>query len=195
VRLVVDTGAMDAALPGDTPSFGGIREMYGRDCYLRRFRPLESPLVVDAGGNRGLFSLLAFGALNARRVVYIEPQRQYFSVLQALLDLNGIDQGAVVPLLARCTGRLLGEIVREHGRIGFLKMDIEGGEYEAFSDAAWLRHCDNIAMELHPGLKNVIYEKLEEAGFAILPTDERGRPADPSGASYVYASRTGCLLR
>lgn len=192
-QLRVDVGAMDRMLPGDTPSFGGIREMYGRNCYLRPFRPMTCGLVVDAGGNRGLFSLLALKALEARRVVYVEPQGQYLPVLHALLDLNGIGRDSVIVLNARCTADLLSRIVREQGSIGFLKMDIEGAEYEALADGGWLRHCDNIAMEIHPGPKAVLYERLVAAGFAVLATDDGGRPAALPAATYLYASRTGGL--
>ena len=56
-------------------------------------------------------------------------------------------------------------------RVDFLKMDIEGGEYEAFFSTRndVLRRINVIALEYHPGVENYstgeMLKDLEKAGF------------------------------
>src|SRR5437868_5784613 len=69
MRLPLDQ--MNHLLSGHdmTPSFGGAREMYSNNVYLRGFRSgSTAETVVDLGSNRGLFLLLAAKSLNARKL-------------------------------------------------------------------------------------------------------------------------------
>ena len=67
---------------GDNPTFGGLREIYANDCYLRLLH-VQSPMstVLDLGANRGLFSLIALLTLGARTVVGVEPGVAVFNIV------------------------------------------------------------------------------------------------------------------
>src|SRR6185437_9392423 len=73
----------------DNPTFGNVRELYARNCYLRHLR-LKKPVgaVLDLGANRGMFSLLALVALGAEIAVGVEPIMDYEEVFRLLLDAN-----------------------------------------------------------------------------------------------------------
>jgi len=74
----------------DNPTFGNLREMYARNCYLRRLK-LKKPVraVLDLGANRGMFSLLALTVLDSEIVVGVEPTMDYDAVLRLFLQANG----------------------------------------------------------------------------------------------------------
>jgi FkbM family methyltransferase len=75
----------------------------------------------------------------------------------------------------RVNGRTLGELFRECslGRVDLLKMDIEGGEYEALLSTPpdVLRSIRRIALEYHghsaPYTKQQIFDHLYKAGFKV----------------------------
>jgi hypothetical protein len=115
-------------------------------------------VVLDVGANIGAFTMLA--AKKARKVFAVEPL--YPDVLRKNLKMNGIKN---VEILERClgTGRvtvaygkrrktvrcvpLAGIIKRCGGRVDFLKMDCEGGEW--FVKPHELRGIRRIEGELH----------------------------------------------
>lgn len=134
-----------------------------------------SGTVLDVGANIGAFSVLAAKA-GAQRVIAVEPEEDNRAQLIEHVKLNGVDDivvidgravsdranrpvsmvgtggGARITYAAGSTTTVtLGELIDEHGPISLLKMDIEGGEYDAF---AWLsgEHLDRverIALEWH----------------------------------------------
>lgn len=83
------------AANNDNPTFGNVREMYARNCYLEHLQ-LHTPLdaVLDLGANRGMFSLLALLAFDAKIAVGVEPVEIYGPVLQLLLQSNGCEARA-----------------------------------------------------------------------------------------------------
>src|SRR5205814_4871073 len=73
----------------DSPSFGNVREIFARDCYLSRLRFLTPQRhVLDLGANRGVFSILALIALQSELVVGVEPLPVYLPVFERLLETN-----------------------------------------------------------------------------------------------------------
>ena len=78
-------------------TFGLIRELFVRNCYLRSrlARTTAWAHVVDGGANRGLFSLLA-GARGAY-VVAVEPSPTFCDLIHHHMALNGISRYAVEP--------------------------------------------------------------------------------------------------
>lgn len=156
-----------------------IREIWVEDVYrvrgLDKERWRDRP-VVDLGANIGVFSLIAL-AYDACKVIAVEPEPNNFRVLVENLQghprvertwtqelaVAGVS-GATVALAgeqgeAHLTGDGAGVNVQTitladvlpEGRVGFLKCDIEGGEYDAFlaADSAVLDRIDRIAMEWH----------------------------------------------
>ncbi len=76
---------------GDNPTAGNLREIYARNCYLEGLkvrRPVDA--VLDAGANRGMFSILALTHLGARTAVGVEPMSNYIPVLDLLLKANKV---------------------------------------------------------------------------------------------------------
>ncbi|CCJ07833.1 FkbM family methyltransferase [Methylocystis sp. SC2] len=207
VRILVPLDAMARMLNGhdETPTFGGAREMYASNVYLRAFRKgLKADTVVDLGSNRGLFLLLGAKALGARTLVGVEPQSFYTPVFAAAASANGLQAGdytryeRFASATLRADTITLREIMERHGlsRIGFLKCDIEGGEFDVFlGDPDALRQVDNIGMELHPkeGDADALVRTLKDMGFTVVVTDQFANSVAPAKGHYLYASRTGDL--
>jgi hypothetical protein len=184
-----------------TPTFGAIREMYGGNVYLRPFCPdLTVRTVVDLGSNRGLFSVLAAIVLKARTVVGVEPAAFYEPVLQSLLRANGLEGQGLHRITAFAASEhgpgkvTISKLMDQYGmdRIGFLKCDIEGAEFDVLlHNNGYLERVDHIGMELHQAEGDV--RRLNDAmvgyGFQTLATDQFGRPTPIVAADYLYASR------
>jgi hypothetical protein len=194
---------LDAALSFDSSSsFGLARELYCRNVYLRAFEMFSAAgsAVVDLGGNRGFFSLLAFAGLDAGKVFYIEPDGRYESIVRQLTGPAAGD-GRLEIIRGFVGGRAgateapmidLDTVLAGEDDIAFLKVDIEGAEEALFHrDSGWLGKVKRIAMEAHPMHADVlrIVEELHGASFCVLATDPMGCPTDATGASFIYASR------
>lgn len=221
-EVVVDLIAIDSLLPGDTPTFAGIREMYCRDVDPKYFDLSRVGMgnVIDAGGNRGLFTVYA--AKCAEKVVWVEPQTKYVRALKALLSSNTL-KGKV----ELCEGVLVGgrgslppfweesmhglgdltnvahsvdEIMARHNMnsLSFLKMDVEGAEFSVFENPShWIGALENVAMEVHPGAGEPagIAQCLLRNGFEVMTGDAELRPCSAAQSNYIFASRTGALRR
>jgi SAM-dependent methyltransferase len=189
-----------------TPTFGGAREMYASNVYLRAFRPgLKARTVVDLGSNRGLFVALAARVLGAGRGVSVEPQEFYLPAYRALLQENGLDpdnfprvhrfaSASAGPQTATLAG-----IMQEHSlsEIDFLKCDIEGGEFDVFlANNDFLDVVKNLAMELHPEEGSVadLARTLREHAFDVRISDQFGAEISPEKGHYLHASRDGSLV-
>jgi FkbM family methyltransferase len=74
--------------------------------------------------------------------------------------------------------------------VGFLKLDIEGAEYDLFLEhTAWLRKVRRIALEAHSrfGNPHVIVNSLKDAGFCVTWVPVTRSPSDLQ----IYAVRPG----
>ncbi len=207
--ITVPVGEIDKLLASHdtTPTFGSVREMYAGNAYLRPFKPgLRARTVIDLGSNRGLFLMLALTVLEADLAIGVEPQAFYDGAFEILLKANTIDPRSAHRICAfiastSADGRqTMAKIMETHrlSSIGFLKCDIEGGEFDVFlNNNDFLRRVDNIAMELHPaeGDPRRLAAELQSFGFDLCLTDQFGATAPADRAHYLYASRTGQLLR
>lgn len=198
------------AARSDNPTFGNLREIFARNCYLMQLDiPAPVGLVIDLGANRGIFSLLALAALDAERVIGVEPVADYDPVMRLLLEANRIPNSKVVRYNRFVTSRSFEQrdsdrnismetIYRIHGidRVGLLKIDIEGGERDLFSEPEWLSIVDSIAMEIHPRFADMsgIPTVLEKYGFQYRLTDQWGAPSALEKADFLFASRIGALV-
>lgn len=184
-----------------TPTFGAVREMYGGNVYLSPFPPdLAVETVVDLGSNRGLFCILARVVLKARTVVGVEPSAYYEPVLQSLIRANGLDRIGLHRITAFAASEpgpgkvTVAEIMAKYDmdRIGFLKCDIEGAEFDVFlRNNHFLEKVDAVAMELHPehGEARRLQRELEGCGFIVCVTDQFGRNVSSEQANYLFARR------
>jgi len=194
----------------DNPTFGNLREIYARNCYLQRLK-LRPPIgsVLDLGANRGMFSVLALVALRADRAIGVDPMPVYDRVAKLLLEANRCNPDRAFrykkfisspSVEEQNPGRYISipTILREQGigRFQLVKMDIEGHEQQVFSEPDWLASIDNLTMELHPhmaGDLSLIPEALKRFGFQYLIVDQTGNPAPIHSGMFLYASCTGAL--
>lgn len=208
-QLRIPVREMDGhlAASNDSPTFCGIREMLANDVYLRAFRqPLDCPVIVDMGSNRGMFSLVASVVLGAKQIIEIEPDQKYETVRDLLRARNAV-QGELKRYWKFVgTSRQehdesnyvsMNTVVRENNllSIDFAKIDIEGGEADIFQESEWLSITQNFAAELHPEWVDVrpVLESALRSGFEVRATDQFGAACGIEHAMFLYGSRTGAL--
>jgi FkbM family methyltransferase len=163
--------------------FGWFRAIYHeifnlKDYYKNRDRTInEGDVVVDLGGNVGIFNRWAYSE-GASKVISFEPDRRYFKLLSLNADPRSIlFNAAIADTIGEFTlyqtdhlggSTLLGsgdgvtypvrtytlDYLFETGlidKIDFLKVDIEGAEHHAFAGISNenLMKVKTIAMEYH----------------------------------------------
>jgi FkbM family methyltransferase len=176
--------------------FGWFRAIYHEifnlmDYYKDRERTInEGDIVVDLGGNVGIFNRWAYSQ-GASKVISFEPDKRYFKLLSLNADSRSIlFNAAIADTIGEFTlyqtdhlggSTLLGsgdgvtypvrtytlDYLFETGlidRIDFLKVDIEGAEHHAFAGISNenLMKVKSIAMEYHHGHLN-FNEELRES--------------------------------
>ncbi len=154
-------------------------------------------LVVDAGANSGIFSIIC--ALFAEKVIALEPYPENYLRLQSNIQKNLVKN--ILPLkkalwykneklkifkgshsgghsiysasnkFVSASATTLHELVRTFGKIDLLKIDIEGAEFTVFEnmDSEVLSHIDSIVGEVHLeyGDLSLIVDKLKAEGFNV----------------------------
>jgi FkbM family methyltransferase len=148
------------------------------------FRAIERPrVIVDAGANIGLASILFANRYPEAKIFAIEPERDNFSLLadnvrpydnivplQAALwgentTINLIDPGdGAWGFMTEPAGEghavsaiTMDRLMSHYGidYVDILKVDIEGAEKEVFADtSAWIDRVGSIIVELHERLKS-----------------------------------------
>lgn len=159
-----------------------FHEIYNlRDYYNNRVKSInDGDIVVDLGGNMGVFNRWAYSQ-GAKRVISFEPDRRYFKLLSLNSDprsllFNGAVSNEMGELELYESSHLGGSNIfgtQENAKkykvrtytlnylfesglveqIDFLKVDIEGAEHLAFGGISDenLMKVKNIAMEYHHG--------------------------------------------
>jgi len=211
-NIRVPLADIDQALQAhdDNPTFGNVREIFARDCYLWKLRlGVPQRHVLDLGANRGIFSILALVALQSDLVVGVEPLPVYLPVFEQLLNANHCNPNRAPRYL-----RFIANPSRERqdpdhnvsiqtilaeqniARFNLVKMDIEGHEKDLFREPEWLANVDSLTMELHPQLAgdlSLIPEALKRYGFEFALMDQAGQPAGVDSAVFLVASSKGAL--
>lgn len=200
-QFTVDAPHCDAQTRSTLDSsftFGLVRELYIRNCYL----PLPDQLdgvrfAMDCGANRGVFSALLTKA--AERVVAVEADPYYSAMIPrnapaALIETTFVGAGGK---LGRA-GDSVAQLAERNGlpRIDFLKLDIEGSEFALFEgDLEWLDLVRRLTMEVHSdyGSPSTIVRALHAHGFETILRDQDLRPS--SDPAFVYAYREGPSLQ
>ena len=203
--------------PGDSYPF--FREFFVRRIYFREFKQLSFDTCLDLGCNIGeVSSFLMQLAGPQGRVVGVDPltypnnairsrvaaipgiklhqgvlcgesQRHDSAALRAICDPYDFDSNLAITVE---------ELMKTYGlqHVDFLKMDIEGAEFDIFRDSVrWLDGVDNLAMEVHNavGDPTEIIERLQQKGFRVKWLGDAGYPVEPRNAGYIYASKIGSL--
>jgi FkbM family methyltransferase len=218
-------GGAVIALPGAYTA--GAREMYCRNVYMRTgFVMPRTGWVLDLGANRGLFSVWAalagaqvvaveaqqgFGP-DIKRLAAHNGVGDRVNVEIALAG-GTIRAGATAGVVAddkRWAATSHGAAQRpadisvpkvmsayQIGRIGLMKVDIEGGEFAVFSDEedlSWLDQVDQVVMEVHGdfGDAAALVDRLSQCGFAADLRDNGGTrvSATSSRLDYAYFRRS-----
>jgi FkbM family methyltransferase len=195
--------------------FGGAREIYGRQTY---FAPWTSAIgkghtVIDLGANVGLFSVLA--ARLGARVIAVEAQSNLLPILRRNLRQNNCSANVIHGLIGEGSGLAASGALKSGSHyqveppilslnqiaadlrdryIDFLKIDIEGSEYDLFSkNVEWLGRTSKIAMEVHEsfGDPEMIVATLIDAGLDVRLCNARlKRVRSLSGQNgFLYAWR------
>lgn len=203
-RFVFDAQFSDQHFDDGTYTFGVMRELYIRNCYLRDEAsqlPKRLDAVVDLGANRGVFSMMM--APRANKVVAVEVLPEHVEGILHTAKLNGFDHikvesafiGAGGNYDARKTRTItMNELLDQHSidRVSLLKMDIEGSEYDLFKHPEWLDRIDVLCMEIHPewGRVQDVLDTLTAKGFKhTARTHTFAEVTDPQQAEFVYARR------
>ena len=200
--------------------------MFCRDVYLRAWLIMPSSgWVIDLGANCGLFSVwAACNGAEVVAVEAQHGFADEIRGLAARNGVSGrvhtevamasgmIASGAAVGVLAddhrwsasshgaasRPADVSLPQLISAYqiGRVGLLKMDIEGGEFAVLAedeDLGWLDAVDQIALEVHRGFGDVsaLISRLRRHGFMVdLRDNDGGRIADASEhPDYAYCRR------
>jgi FkbM family methyltransferase len=199
--------------------FGLAREIYGRRVYtgMNGFEIHEDDTVVDLGANVGAFAVMA-GVLSSS-VIAVEAQSGFIPLLRENLRKNNVKRWAVEwGLIAGGTGAFSNEmeqkraaqwgdepprITIEHlidkyelDSIDFLKVDIEGSEFDLLRGSRWwLTRVRRIAMEVHQefGRCEELVDLLRESGFTVIVTDNRQKRVTELQDNYgfIFAKRQG----
>jgi FkbM family methyltransferase len=146
------------------------------DCY--RLAEIDSPVnvVVDVGGNIGLFTLAALNRFQPKHIHTYEPNPQIQSVLEhnteddcvtVYPEAIGVDAGTLELALHHnslhttsvadfARGRIYTPVIsmrevveRAGGQIDLLKLDCEGAEWELLDDPSLWSGVQHLTMEYH----------------------------------------------
>jgi SAM-dependent methyltransferase len=208
-KFGIDCGYADDTLDEKSYTFGAVRELYLRNCYLKHhdveLREINN--VVDLGCNRGVFSLLA--ANFAEKVVSVDAQTQYADVYRHNMKLNNFSHCTLLNTFIGDGGALaacgewkehkdLSQLMLEVGmdNIDFLKLDIEGSEYEFFRTINCLDKIRRLSMEVHlefGDLKEII-SCLENHDFSVILADRNLKITnDVNKSAFLYATNENNL--
>jgi FkbM family methyltransferase len=217
-------GGAEISLPAAYTA--GAREMYCRNVYLRTgFSLPHTGWVLDLGANRGLFSVWAalagaqvvaieaqqgFGPEIDRLAAHNGVSERVH--VEIALAGGSVREGASVGVVAddkrwattshgapqRPAGMSVPQVMSAYqiGRIGLMKIDIEGGEFAVFSDQedlSWLNQVDQVVMEVHGNFGDAaaLVGRLRQHGFAADLRDNAGTRvcATSSRLDYAYFRR------
>jgi hypothetical protein len=199
----VDLKTTDELSAEGSYTFGLIRELYIKNCYLKFYGGDISKIttVVDLGGNRGVFSLLACNF--AQTVVMVEPQPKYEKIVRHNLALNNFSNLKFIGKYIGQNGSLdarqfdktnLSSLIKDASieEITFLKVDIEGAEFNLFSNPE-LQKIRYVAMEIHPQFGDTagLIDRLQANGFQTKLTKMNFRITNASEKEelmYLYGT-------
>jgi FkbM family methyltransferase len=174
--------------------------------------------IFDAGGNIGAFSLYALLTHPSAKVITVEPSAHTFSRLETTVRAHGVaDRCTCIRAAVGGTNGITrimdsgpsqfrsvghdGEPVRQatlesllpegDDPIDYLKMDVEGAEYDALGQAPLqvLRRIRKIGLEYHPSHETghrwpALREYLRSSGFGVVSEHHDG-----GGYGMAYLAR------
>jgi FkbM family methyltransferase len=189
--FAVRLGKSRAKLAGEY-AISGAREIWVRQVYMGDgfLEIKDGATVVDLGSNMGNFSALALGHGPRVRLVAVEADPLMCDKFTHTMRVNGWEDraqlvngfvGGTTQSQVELRGRFSAvptlseqELLDRAGiqRIDFLKVDIEGSEFELLTrESRLLAVADQLAIELHTTLgdADAFLRMLEELGFELGP--------------------------
>ena len=177
-NFVFDCKFVDKNIIENSFSFGLIREIYIRNCYLKfiPFNKLKNTVhTIDLGSNRAVFSCLS--TTFSKKIIGVELNPKYESIFKKSLELNKFnnyffenkkivqDDEVNFNNSKDCLG--INNLLKKYEikKDCFIKIDIEGGETSLFRKTDWLDFIDILVMEVHPQFSvstSEILEKLQK---------------------------------
>ncbi len=157
--------------------------------------PSRIGCVIDLGANRGIFALQA--AAIAEQVIAVEALEKYRSSFQRNLDLNGLANVELIHAMVGGSAFLRSEgqhllglaelMARARVPVDFLKVDIEGSEFEL--DWSAVAGVKRIAMEMHPRWGNPaeLVAKVASLGFECRTFDDSMKSTPAAAADFLLA--------
>jgi FkbM family methyltransferase len=172
-------------------SFGVVREIFGRECYVRGSELSGATRIVDLGGNCGIFTLFALLHAPQARIYVVEAQPAMVAALRGNLVRNGLIDRVEIetalvgdphdewsrafqrdhPDVPKCD---LDVLMSRVGVCDFLKCDIEGAEFHTITpQAQWLSRIRRISLEYHgdPASAVPLRNTLQLFGFTVARRD------------------------
>jgi hypothetical protein len=210
--FVIDCPLTDQRVQDGSFTFGIMRELYIRNCYLRygvSHFASKARTVLDLGANRGLFSIMM--ARQVRLVIAVDLNPLFKEVIEHNMAINGFANYAVevscVGGGGACgamgsSGLTISDLLQKHSLdvVDLVKMDIEGSEFELFRSPEWLSRVSALCMEVHPkyGNPQEIITALERHAFDYVVADQDFRPVENlERAVFIYAwtrNSKGCSI-
>lgn len=203
----------------DGKYFGYASEIYGRKVYfaLPKFKLPRGGIIVDLGADGGVFTVLA--ALFNNKVIAVEANLSWFEDLKKNALFNNC-QDKIIPtagIVGPGTGWISGlknfnilgwqskeppvlslnRLLEDYNieKVDFLKIDIEGSEFDLFCDnsSLWLPKIKLIAMEVHTQFGDIeeIKNILKDNNFEVQYVDLNKKIVSEikGEAGYLFASR------
>jgi hypothetical protein len=201
-EFVIDCPYTDQRIVDGTFTFGIMREMYIRNCYLRygvSQAASKARIVLDLGANRGAFSVMM--ACRAKLVIAVEFNPLFKDVIAHNMIVNGFTNYEIETVFigeggmgddGKSCRMTIPDLLQKHDIESFdlVKMDIEGSEFALFRSPEWLTRVSAVCMEVHPdyGEPQEILAALERHAFDVVVTDVMFRPVeDLKHAGFIYA--------
>ena len=191
-------------------AIGYFQEIWLQKKYTKYYTPKNGDCVMDIGAAIGEFSIFAALCGKNVKVYCYEPDNRCFGRLKRNIQLNSL-ASRVFPLNLAVSGKegeleifdggndymedrkyltratTLEKIFRDNKieRCDFLKIDIEGAEYDVLKSAprSLFKIINHIVVEYHDGLQG-LDDLLKEAGYEIHTM------ASINEVGYLYADRT-----
>ncbi len=166
-RCIVDVGANIGAFTLYASRCAPRARIIALEPFPETRTKLENNLKLNALDDRVTCRPYGLAAVESTRRMSGEGPSQS----RGLLDSDAGD-GIEVQTVSLAT--LLGETT---GDVDLLKVDIEGGEHEAFRDldADTIRRVQRISLEYHPnGSKETLFAELTTAGFRLVRDEIAG---------------------
>src|SRR5262249_29946120 len=136
--FIIDCPYTDQQVQDGSFTFGIVREMYIRNCYLRygvADVARSARTVLDLGANRGAFSIMM--ARQASRVIAVELNPHFKDVIAHNMKINGFTNYAVEIAIVggggacgalKSDGLTILDLLQKYSleTVDLVKMDIEG---------------------------------------------------------------------